>query len=187
MVFVGTIELKSSECLVLAIDLQDKLIDSLDEGRTVSKRSEYLLLTALLLDVPILATTQNAKRLGPMAESLANLPQQTVDKTSFSCIRTLSIQKLLASSKARRIVLCGAETHICVALTALDLVDRGYSVAVCPDAVGASNLERHKLGMERMRDAGVVPVHSESVVYEWLESSDHPKFKDVLSLTKQLR
>jgi len=58
-------------------------------------------------------------------------------------------------------------------------------VTVCPDAVSSRSIEAHKLGMERMRDAGAMPAHTESVAYEWLGSSAHPKFRTVLELVKR--
>lgn len=82
-------------------------------------------------------------------------------------------------------MLIGAETHICVAATALDLIDAGYLVTVCPDAVTARTEERHKLGMERLRDHGAKPAHTESVVYEWTKDASNPAFRTVLSLVKQ--
>ncbi|HTQ12040.1 MAG TPA: isochorismatase family protein, partial [Fimbriimonadaceae bacterium] len=80
----------------------------------------------------------------------------------------------------------GVETHICVGQTAVDLLGSGMEVIVCPDAVSSRSVERHKLGMERLRDSGALPLHSESVVYEWLETAENPAFRDVLRLVKEL-
>jgi hypothetical protein len=38
--------------------------------------------------------------------------------------------------------------------------------------------------MERIRDAGVIPAHSEGVAYEWCESADNPRFRTMLNIVK---
>jgi len=172
---------------VLAIDLQDALVRALDEGDRVVSRSEYLLRVAALLQVPRVKTTQNVAKLGPPTSAIAEIESSTYDKLTFSSWKDPGVRRSILNSGADQIVICGAETHICVSMTAQDLLENGYSVVVCPDAVGASSPDRHKLGMERIRDAGAVPVHSEAVAYEWLETAAHPRFRDVLAVTKSLR
>ncbi len=76
------------------------------------------------------------------------------------------------------------ETHICVAQTALDLVNQGYQVHVAADAVSSRTLEKHKLGMERLRDSHVLPCAAEAAVYELLGTADAAIFKQILSLVK---
>ena len=56
-----------------------------------------------------------------------------------------------------------------------------------PDAVSAGSNDRHKLGMERIRDAGAMPIHSETVAYEWMRTAEHEAFRDVLQLVKELK
>jgi len=38
--------------------------------------------------------------------------------------------------------------------------------------------------MERIRDAGIVPAHSEAVAYEWLGTAEHAKFREALAIVK---
>jgi nicotinamidase-related amidase len=90
----------------------------------------------------------------------------------------------LRASGRKTVIVVGIETHICVSQTCLDLLDAGYAVAVCPDAASARTQDRHKLGMERLRDAGVVPIHTEALVYEWMVSANHPQFRDILQVVK---
>ncbi len=112
------------------------------------------------------------------------LSSSAVDKMTFSAARSAAFMELLEDTGRRQVVIVGIETHICVCLTALDLVQKGYEVVVCPDATSSSTNDRHKLGMERIRDAGVVPAHSEAIAYEWMGAATHPKFKDILQLVK---
>jgi nicotinamidase-related amidase len=76
------------------------------------------------------------------------------------------------------------ETHICISQTALDLVASGYQVHVAADAVSSRTMEKHKLGMERIRDSAVLPCAAEAVVYELLQQAGTPEFKAILPLVK---
>jgi nicotinamidase-related amidase len=82
------------------------------------------------------------------------------------------------------VVVCGVETHICVSQTAHDLLHAGYRVHVPADGVSSRTLEKHKLGMERIRDADIKPCASEAAVYEWLREAGTPEFKEILKLVK---
>jgi nicotinamidase-related amidase len=142
---------------------------------------------ANLIGVPVLVTEQNPLRMGETVESLASHanPNTTFSKMSFSAWGCDEFRAEVERLGRKQIVLVGMETHICISLTADDLLEAGYQVVVCPDAVSSRTLERHKLGMERIRDAGAVPAHSESVVYEWIGSAASPTFKPILQIVKE--
>ena len=143
---------------------------------------------AALLGVPIIATEQVPNRMGGTDPGLAALfPQgvHPIPKASFGCVECPDFIVDLKRIGAKQAVIVGIETHICVSQTALGLIDLGLQVTVCPDAVSARDLEMHKLGMERMRDAGASPAHTEAVVYEWLETAENPLFKQALEIVKR--
>jgi len=173
--------------VVVVIDLQPSFLNGIFEAERVVDRSEFLIRTARLAGVPVLATEQYPSRMGGTHESLSGLIERTgvVGKMSFSCAACGPFVSLLESTGRRQVVLVGIETHICVSQTAHDLLARGYEVVVCPDAVSARTIDRHKLGMERIRDAGAIPAHSESVAYEWMGSADNEKFREMLKIVKE--
>ena len=107
-----------------------------------------------------------------------------VEKTAFSCCAADGFCEQLDGLQARQVVLAGMETHICVLQTALELLHRGYDVMVAEDAVCARSRERTRNGLERMRSAGAVISHSESLLFEWMRDAAHPMFKSVSSLLK---
>jgi len=136
--------------------------------------------------MPILATAQNPGRMGSVEGRLLEfLPSPPLGKMTFSCCGLPEFLAKVESSGRRQAILIGVETHICVSQTAIDLLNAGYEVIVCPDAVSSRTVEMHKLGMERMRDSGVLPVHSEAVAYEWMGTAEHPSFREALKLVKE--
>ena len=173
--------------VLFLIDLQDPFINSIENGSAVLARAEFVVQSAQVLGVPVLSTEQVPEKLGSLCGSLKEIMgnQPIYAKATFSSVGIREVQQRLQVLGRKNAVLVGVETHICVTQTGLDLLDEGFTVAVCPDAVGATSMEKHKLGMERLRDSGIMPVHTESLVYEWLGSSEHPSFRDVLKLVKK--
>ena len=137
-----------------------------------------------MFDVPILATEQYPERMGGTISSLLPYVSSPERKMNFSAVRDSSFVDKLYSLGRNQVVVVGIETHICVSLTCHGLLEADYEVVVCPDAVSSRTQDRHKLGMERIRDAGVVPAHTEAIAYEWCQTADNPKFRDMLSIVK---
>ncbi len=180
------VSLSLEHSLVVVVDVQDKFMRAIQDADRVMKRSLFLAKTASILGVPVIATEQNPEKMGLTSDQIQPFVTSTVAKMTFSCALDEGFVKAISASGKRKIILVGAETHICICLSALHLLQMGYEVVVCPDALSSRSVEQHKLGMERMRDAGVVQAHTETVLYEWIESAQHPKFKEILAVVKEL-
>ena len=181
---MAILKLAPERSIVLLIDVQEGLIGAIDQGERVAIRCEFLLRIADVLGIPALCTEQNPTRMGGTVPTLRDFFESPIAKMSFSAAGSSGLMSQLEASGRHQVILLGTETHICVSQTALDLLDQGFDVVVCPDAVSARTNDRHKLGMERMRDAGVIPAHTEAAAYEWLGSAEHPKFKEALAIVK---
>jgi nicotinamidase-related amidase len=173
------------ESVLFVIDIQGALLPSIHEIDRVVSRTAFLIKIAKLLGVPIVTTEQNPGRMGGTEVSLASLLDEPISKMAFSACGCHDVTSQLKRLNRKQAVLTGIETHICVSQTAHDLLEQDFTVGVCPDAVSARSLERHKLGMERIRDAGAIPAHTESIAYEWLKSADHPLFREALKIVKE--
>lgn len=176
--------LDPTDSALVIVDIQPKFLAAIHESGRVLEHSHFLAQVAQILEIPVFATAQVPDRMGSNHESLLPTIAREFPKTAFSAVGAEGFMEALGDRK--QIVIVGIETHICVSQTAQHLLERGFQVVVCPDAVSSRTLERHKLGMERIRDAGVVPAHTEGVAYEWMKDATHPKFKEVLNLVKPL-
>ena len=73
----------------------------------------------------------------------------------------------------------------CVVIqTALDLLEAGRRVFVVRDAVGSRRPDCKDAALERMRTNGAELVTPDMVVFEWLRSAEHPRFRDAVALIK---
>jgi nicotinamidase-related amidase len=176
--------------VLLVIDIQPSFMAGINEADRVVDRSAFLIEIARLLDVPVLASEQYPGRMGRTDEKLLRLlagGPEPVGKMTFSCAGDVGFLNALRETERRQAVIVGIETHICVSQTAHDLLRFGYEVVVCPDAVSARTLDRHKLGLERIRDAGAVPAHTEAIAYEWMGTAENPLFREALKIVKEHR
>jgi len=183
---MAILKLNAASSVLVVVDMQPSFLSGIFEADRVLDRVEFLVGVAQLLGVPVLATEQYPSRMGGTHERLTHyFPQGAFAKMGFSCAKCDEFVIRLADLGREKVVIVGIETHICVSQTAHDLLGKKFEVAVCPDAVSARSMDRHKIGMERIRDAGAVPAHTESIAYEWMGSADHPQFRDVLQLVKK--
>lgn len=181
--------LRPENTALIVIDVQEPFLNVMADRQRLTANVRLLVQSADVLQIPVVLTTQNAARLGGVAaEITAAFPEGTapapLDKMAFSCVQAAGFPELLTALGRRQILLCGLETHICVSQTALDLAHLGYQVHVAADAVSSRTLEKHKLGMERLRDCGIFPCAAEAAVYEWLREAGTPAFKAILPLVK---
>jgi len=170
--------------LLVVVDVQDPFINHIDDGDKVLSRCEFLVRSAKVLGVPILATAQVPERLGSLSGRLTPYIPEVYSKNTFSAWDCPEFQKHFGTLGWTNVILVGVESHICVLLTAKDLMKAGLKVSVCLDAIGSRTKEGYKAATMALTQAGAKIIHTESLVYEWLKSSEHPKFKEVLDLVK---
>jgi nicotinamidase-related amidase len=168
--------------LLLLIDLQTRLALAMDEGRAAIANARRLAEGARLLGAEILVTEQNPEKLGPTVPELAEFASQPVAKMCFDVSAAPSFPR--EKLEGRAIVVAGFETHVCVLQTVMALLDEGRLVMVVADAVGSRRPENKEAALRRMERFGATVVTTEMVLFEWLESADHPRFRDISRLVK---
>jgi len=84
----------------------------------------------------------------------------------------------------RHIVVAGCEAHVCVLQTVLGLLGAGRKVYLVRDALGSRQAESKETAIHRMERHGAEIVTTEMVVFEWLESAEHPRFREAIALIK---
>jgi nicotinamidase-related amidase len=171
---------------LVVVDIQERLLPAIFEKERVVENAVRLVRGAAILQVPIFATEQYRKGLGPTVPEVANaIPGfAPVEKLAFSACGAGGFGPALQSQQVSDVVLCGIEAHVCVTQTCLDLLDKGLRVFVVADAVSSRTPENYRIGPERMREAGAVIVSTEMVLFELLGQAGTPEFKQVLTLVK---
>jgi nicotinamidase-related amidase len=169
-----------AQSLLVVIDLQARLVPAIAEGEGVVATARRLCAAADLIGVPVLLTEQNPAGLGATVPDLAG--REAFPKMEFDVTRTPGFLDRLAPGAD--VILAGCEAHICVLQTALGLLGTGHRVRVVRDAVGSRRIENREAALARLAAQGADVVTSEMVMFEWLGSAAHPRFRDVVKLVK---
>src|SRR5262245_56504704 len=155
---------------LLVIDIQERLIPAMHSAEELIENAARLIKGATVLALPVFASEQYRKGLGKtvpeISTSIAGF--SPVEKLTFSAACAEGLVTALRSKKVSQVLLSGIETHVCVCQTCLDLLAEGLDVFVASDAVSSRTPENHRIGVERMRDAGAVIVSTEMALLELL-------------------
>ena len=174
----------ASESVLVVVDIQSGLLPVLDEdtGPQFLNNAKKLILAAGKLDIPVLVTEQYPQGLGQtIPEILAACPEVTriIEKRTFSAFAEPEFKKLLAYTGRKQAILCGAEAHVCVLQTAIELHQNNVQTFIVEDAIcSRKNLHRDN-AIRRMAQTGINISNVESVIFEWLADSRHTKFREI--------
>lgn len=176
-----------SDTGLLVIDLQVKLLGAIPQGEAIVRRTAQLIEGAKILGIPVLATEQYPKGLGPTHPELISKLNPPLEKLDFSCAALEGVLSFFEERKLKKILLAGIETHVCVLQTALDLLALGFEVFGAVDAMGSRFAQDHDWGLHRMGKAGGVLTTAEAALFEWTEKAGSPEFKQISQLVKESR
>ncbi len=171
---------------LLVIDLQDKLVRTIPEHERLIANVVALIRGARTLNLPVWATEQYPRGLGPTTAAVADLIPDRPAKSTFHCCAVPQVLEQLHGRNIRHVTLAGIEAHVCVAQTALELLDVGFQVQIPADAVGARHKIDWEFALRRLERAGAVVSTTEAVLFEWTETADRPEFKAISELIKSL-
>lgn len=176
----------AARSVFLLVDVQENLGPVMADPRSVYRNCTLLLRAATRLGVPVIASEQYPKGLGPtLGELRALVPDGgVIEKLHFSCAAEPAIAERLRSLGRPQVVVAGIEAHVCVLQTALGLKAAGYEVFVAGDACSSRVAANHASALARMAANDIDVVTTESAVFEWLHRAGTPEFKDLIALIK---
>ncbi len=174
---------------LLVVDVQERLFPAMDaDHREEVMRNIKVLATAgRRLALPVIVTEQYPKGLGHTLPELRETLGPHVEplaKIAFSCAGVEGVRSRLRAAGTRDIVLVGIEAHVCVLLTALDLLAEGYGVHVAADAVTSRTQASWRLAMDQLRQAGAVVTSTETVLFQLLGQGDTDEFRELARLIR---
>ena len=177
--------LKVEDTALLVVDMQEKLLPKIMMAEEVIRNASFLVNAAKVLGVPVLGTEQYPKGLGPTVEPIRGMLTKVWEKQTFSAVGEGGALEYLKSDARIKVVVAGIEAHICVMQTVLDLLNQGFHVFVCVDAVSSRYAIDVKIALKRMQQAGAILVTAEACVYEWLETAANPAFKEISAMVQE--
>lgn len=174
---------------LVVLDVQERLFHAMDADHReeVMRNIKVLTTSARRLRLPILVTEQYPKGLGHTLQEVADTlgpDVEPIEKVTFSCCGVEAFGARLEAVGARHVILVGIEAHVCVLLSALDLLVRSYAVHVVADAVTSRTQGNWRLAMGQLRQAGAVVTTTETVLFQLLGQADTDDFRELARLIR---
>ena len=91
-----------------------------------------------------------------LREALPGVPE--IDRTSMNSWEDPDFRQAVERTGRKKLVIAGLWTEVCVAFPTLDALREGYEVYVVVDAIGGVSRVAHESAMQRMTQAGAVPI-----------------------------
>lgn len=178
--------LYAEKTVLLIIDVQDRLYKAMHDKEAVAERLEKLIQGARTLGIPVIATEQYPRGIGPtipkIAKALEGVP--IISKLHFSCCGDPVFSDAFRALGRRQVVIAGIECHVCVYQTAMDLLDGGWEVQIVADGVSSRTAWNRDIGLQRLRDEGAKITSTEIVLFELLKTAGAEKFKEISQIIK---
>ena len=174
---------------LVILDVQERLFPAMDADHReeVMRNMKILAVAARRLGLPVIATEQYPKGLGhtlPELTAALGPGVEPIAKVTFSCCGAEGFTARLEASGTRRVLLTGIEAHVCVLMSALDLLGRGVAVTVVADAVTSRSQANWRLAMDQLRQAGAVVTGTETVLFQLLGQADTDEFRELAPLVR---
>ena len=162
---------KNSQLII--IDHQPQMafgVQSMDR-QTMKNNVIGLAKAAKIFDVPTTITTVESESFSGFTypELLDVFPgKQTLERTSMNSWDDQKVRDALATNGRRKVVVAGLWTEVCNTTFSLCAILEGnYEIYMVADASGGTSKDAHDYAMQRMVQAGVVPVTWQQVLLEW--------------------
>ncbi len=190
----SSMSLSPERAVLVVIDIQERLAAAMEPSALEAVESNVAILVELSrrLGIPIVATEQYPRGLGPTREPVARALASVeagvhrFEKLEFSVCQCEAFSKAYAALGDARTqwVVAGMETHVCVYQSARDLRARGAIVHVPHDAVISRREDNRRVGLDLMARAGAVITSTEAVVFDALGRAGSDDFKAMSRLVR---
>ena len=160
-----------ADSVLVVVDAQPGFVAPTPRGEATVVAIAWLCGMASRLGVPIVAVEEGPEREGRTdARVLERLPAGTpvIEKPTFGLTGSAEAVDAIRATDRGTVVLTGFETDVCVAQSAIGLLDLGFRTVVVEDAAYTTSDRDHGRGLARMTAAGVEPNACKGLIFEWL-------------------
>ncbi|AJB61126.1 TPA: hydrolase [Enterobacter hormaechei] len=165
--------LTPANCQIIFIDHQPQMafgVQSIDR-QVLKNNTVALAKAAKVFNIPIIITTVETESFSgnTYPELLDVFPGQDIlERTSMNSWDDQKVRDALKANGKKKVVVAGLWTEVCNNSFALcAMLEGDYEIYMVADASGGTSKEAHDFAMQRMIQAGVIPVTWQQVMLEW--------------------
>jgi len=184
--------LTPQNCQLIFIDQQPQMafgVQSMDR-QALKNNVVGLAKAAKIFNIPTTITTVETESFSGFTypELLDVFPgQKLLERSSMNSWDDQKVRDALAANGRKKVVVSGLWTEVCNLTFALSAMhDTDYEIYMVADASGGTSKEAHDYAMQRMIQAGVVPVTWQQVLLEWQRDwARRDTYDAVMALVKE--
>lgn len=165
--------LTPANCQIIFIDHQPQMafgVQSIDR-QVLKNNTVALAKAAKVFNIPTIITTVETESFSgnTYPELLDVFPGQDIlERTSMNSWDDQKVRDALKANGKKKVVVAGLWTEVCNNSFALcAMLEGDYEIYMVADASGGTSKEAHDYAMQRMIQAGVIPVTWQQVMLEW--------------------
>lgn len=165
--------LTPANCQIIFIDHQPQMafgVQSIDR-QVLKNNTVALAKAAKVFNIPTIITTVETESFSgnTYPELLDVFPGQDIlERTSMNSWDDQKVRDALQATGKKKVVVAGLWTEVCNNSFALcAMLEGDYEIYMVADASGGTSKEAHDYAMQRMIQAGVIPVTWQQVMLEW--------------------
>ncbi|ELD3441836.1 hydrolase [Enterobacter hormaechei] len=171
--------LTPANCQIIFIDHQPQMafgVQSIDR-QVLKNNTVALAKAAKVFNIPTIITTVETESFSgnTYPELLDVFPGQDIlERTSMNSWDDQKVRDALKATGKKKVVVAGLWTEVCNNSFALcAMLEGDYEIYMVADASGGTSKEAHDFAMQRMIQAGVIPVTWQQVMLEWQRDWAH--------------
>lgn len=154
--------LTPTNCALILIDHQPFQFAGLrsHDTQTIINNVVGLTKAAKIFGVPTLFTTVVEDKGGYLIKQLQDVfpEQKPIDRTFINTWEDERVVAWVRKTGKKKIVMAALWTEICLAMPVIHALGEGYEVYIVTDASGGVSVEAHEMAIQRMVQAGAVPI-----------------------------
>jgi nicotinamidase-related amidase len=178
--------LTPTNCQLIFIDQQPQMafgVQSMDR-QALKNNTVALAKSAKIFNIPTIITTVETESFSghTYPELLDVFPGKDIlERSSMNSWDDQKVRDALAANGKKKVIVSGLWTEVCNNSFALcAMLEGGYEIYMVADASGGTSKEAHDFAMQRMIQAGVVPVTWQQVMLEWQRDWAHRETYDAV-------
>lgn len=174
--------------LLLVVDEQPKLMTTMENGEKTIINTLSLVKAFKEYDMAYLATEQYPKGFGRSDDRLLEEIEEgkIFSKTLFDAAID-EVREFIEKEGIEKVLVTGAEGHICIYQTARSFLDMGLDVFLVEDAISSFSEGLKLTAMGSLEKMGAVRVNTEMILFDLARDAKDPHFKFISALVKSAR
>jgi nicotinamidase-related amidase len=180
--------LTPDNCVLILIDHQPFQFAGLrsHDTQTIMNNVVGLAKSAKVFNVPTLLTTVLEQQGGRILQQLQEVfpDQKPIDRTFINTWEDERVVDWVKKTRRKKLVMAALWTEICLAFPVIQALGDGYEVYFVTDASGGVSVEAHEVAVQRMVQAGGIPltwtVFAAELQRDWARQPTVPAYAQML-------